>query len=78
MGRFNLKPPAPEKGRVCLFVNPDTYRMLKAQCVMDGTNVSRWFDEQAKKHLALRAMGFTEPEKPKRKRAPKPYCLDGR
>lgn len=54
MARFNQptpEPPAPTKARVCLFVNPDTYTQLKAQCVMDRTNVSRWFDDMASVYL---------------------------
>lgn len=72
MARFNTptpKPPAPSKVRVCLFVDPNIYTRLKAQCTLDHTNISRWFDEQALYALNQRVLGFTEAaEKPKRRR----------
>ncbi len=70
MARFNTptpKPPAPSKVRVCLFVDPHIYTRLKAQCVLDGTNISRWFDERARHELDQRVLGFTEA--PQRSRA---------
>lgn len=67
MARFNAKTPAPEKVRVCLFVNPETYRHLKAQCVIDGTNVSLWFDEQARRYLDIKVLSDIK-RRPTRKR----------
>ena len=77
MGRFNkpipipIPTPASEKVRVCLFVDPDVYRRIKAQCVLDGTNVSRWFDQVAKDALTLGwpSTGSDVPAEPK---APRP------
>lgn len=56
MARFSEKPAARSqpKGRerVCLYVDADLYRRLKALCVLEETNVSQWFDARA--HEALK------------------------
>jgi len=61
MARFNNRSAsAPEKSRgvrVCLFVDPDIYRMMRAACIIDGTNVSQWFNEKANEHLQTRRTG---------------------
>ena len=69
MARFNTATatPPPNKGRVCLFVDQDLYRRLRSLLILQGSNPSRFFAEQAEAHLNKSAVGFVDAP-PKRKR----------
>jgi hypothetical protein len=70
MGRFNTKvepQPAPEKGRVCLFVDWDLYRRLRSVLILHNTNPSKFFAECAQRRLAEEMLGTFDAQQPPKK-----------